>query len=79
VANCLSNTAATLLGNTSVGDGGLWLVLCLSAGAAGGLDELDNLHGLLVGNLAKDDVLAIEPRGDDGGNEELGAVAEFTC
>jgi hypothetical protein len=39
------------------------------------LDSLDDLHGLVVSNLAKDDVLAVEPRGDDGGDEKLGAVA----
>lgn len=33
------------------------------------------LHRLLISHLAKDDVLAIEPAGDDGGDEELGAVA----
>jgi len=29
-----------------------------------------------VGDLAEDDVLAIEPAGLDGGDEELGAVAD---
>lgn len=32
----------------------------------------------MVSNLAEDDVLAIEPASDDGGNEELGAVAAKT-
>lgn len=35
-------------------------------------DLLDNLVSLK--NLAEDDVAAIEPAGDDGGDEELGAV-----
>jgi hypothetical protein len=34
-------------------------------------------HGLDIGDLTEDDVLAIEPRGDDGGDEELGAVARW--
>ncbi len=37
-----------------------------------GLDALDNIHAL--NNLAKDNVLAIEPGGLHGGQEELGAV-----
>lgn len=32
------------------------------------------MEGLGVGDLAKDNVLAVEPRGDNGGDEELGAV-----
>ncbi len=47
----------------------------LAAPGAGQLQSLDDLHRLVVGNLAEDDVAAIEPRGDDGGDEELGAVA----
>ena len=44
---------------------------------ASGLNGTHNLHRLDVTglNLAEDDVLSIEPRGDDGGDEELGAVA----
>ena len=38
------------------------------------LDLLDNLLPLFVRNLAEDDVAAVEPGGDDGGDEELGAV-----
>lgn len=49
-------------------------VLNLAAVAACGLDRLDNPEGVLVGDLAEDDVLTIQPRGDDGGDEELGAV-----
>jgi hypothetical protein len=48
----------------------LVLVLGISS-----LQALDNPHRLLVGNLAENDVLAIEPRGDDSGDEELRAVA----
>lgn len=47
----------------------------LSGAGASGLETLDDLQRLLVGNLSKDDVLAIQPAGDDGGDKELGAVA----
>jgi len=36
------------------------------------LDLLDDVESL--NNLSENDVLAIEPRGDDGGDEELGSV-----
>ena len=47
----------------------------LAAAAASGFDGLDDLEGGVVGNFTEDDVLAIEPAGHDGGDEELGAVA----
>jgi hypothetical protein len=53
-------------------------VLDLASVAAGSLDRLDNPHGILISNLAKDDVLAIEPGGDDSGDEELGAVCVWS-
>jgi len=62
-----------LLSSRGINGWGL-AVLDLASVAAGSLDRLDNPHGLLISNLAKDDVLAIEPGGDDGGDEELGAV-----
>ena len=40
------------------------------------LNGADDLHSL--NDLAKDDVLAIEPRGGDGGDEELRAVGVGT-
>lgn len=46
-----------------------------AGGRAEGLNLLHDLHGLGVSNIAEDDVLAVEPGGDDGGDEELGAVA----
>ena len=52
----------------------LWVVNLAGSGASG-LEGLDNVHGLVIGNLAEDDVLAIQPAGDNGGDEELGAVA----
>jgi hypothetical protein len=53
------------------------LVLGGAAAAADGLDGLDDLVRLdiAVGDAAEDDVLAVQPRGDNGGDEELGAVA----
>lgn len=60
---------------TAVGDGGLEAGGDLAGGGTDGLEGLDDLHGLGVSDLAEDDVLAIEPAGDDGGDEELGAVA----
>lgn len=52
-------------------------------GAVLGTASLDRLDGsvrvnIAVWNLTKDDVLAIEPGGDNGGNEKLGAVAVKT-
>lgn len=43
--------------------------------AAGLLNGHDGLEGLLISDLTEDDVLAIEPRGLLGGDEELRAVA----
>ena len=41
------------------------------------LDGLDDGHGgdITLGDLTEDDVTAVEPAGDDGGDEELRAVA----
>jgi hypothetical protein len=60
---------------TAVDDGGLDVAAEGAGGGAESLDLLDDLHGLVISDLAEDDVLAIEPRGDNGGDEELGAVA----
>ena len=49
--------------NTSLGRAGL---------AALSLHLLDDVHAF--NNAAKDSVLAVEPRGHDGGDEELRAV-----
>ena len=64
------------LSAAAVDDRGLDSRADRAAGAAKSLDLLDNLHGGIVGNLAEDDVLAIEPGGHNGGDEELRAVAE---
>lgn len=55
------------------------LVLDGTAGGAASLDGLDGVDGLLVSDSAEDDVAAVEPRGDDGGDEELRAVAVIQC
>jgi hypothetical protein len=41
-----------------------------------GLDSLDNIHA--INNLSEDDVLAIQPGGGNGGNEELGSIGART-
>ena len=46
-----------------------------TAGGAAELERLNNTDRLNVSNLAEDDVAAVEPRGHDGGDEELRAVA----
>lgn len=51
----------------------------LSAAGASSLKSLDDVEGLIISNFAEDDVLAIEPAGDDGGDEELRSVAEERC
>jgi len=60
-------------------DGGLLVVVDFAASGTGGLESLDDVQGGVVSDLAEDDVLAIEPGGDDGGDEELRAVGVWTC
>ncbi len=48
----------------------------LAGGSTLSLDLLDDVHTL--GDLAEDDVVTIEPRARDGGDEELGAVGVGT-
>lgn len=60
---------------TRVDNGGALLVLDGAGARASGLESLDNVEGFLVGDLAKNDVATVQPGGDDGGDEELGAVA----
>jgi len=62
------------LGSTGVDDGRLELVLNLPRAGAGLLKLGDDHHTLIIGNLTEDNVLSIQPRGDDGGDEELGSV-----
>lgn len=45
-------------------------------GARAGTKSLDGLNVLIaIGNLAEDNVLAVEPAGDNSSDEELGAIA----
>ena len=67
----LLSTYISPLLSAALDDG--WGVLVLDGAALGAasLDRPDDSHGLLVaGNdLAEDDVTAVQPRGDDGGDE----------
>lgn len=63
----LNYSEARRLALTAVGDGDGGLGLA-RAGTLG-LDTLDNVHTL--DDLAEDDVLAVQPGGDNGGDEEL--------
>ena len=63
---------------TRVDNGGLLAVLDGTAGGTGGLDGLDNSQTLIIGNLAENDVAAVQPGSRDGGDEELGPVAVGT-
>lgn len=66
------------LQDTGFNNGRLLVVIDLTATAASGLKSLDDHQRLLISNLTEDDVLAIEPAGDNGGDEELRAVAVGT-
>lgn len=70
-----AQSAQADLGLAGVDDSGLLAELDLARGGTGGLESADNLLGLLVGDLAEDDVAAIEPLSLDSGDEELRAVA----
>lgn len=50
------------------------LVLDLAGRAASSLDGLDNLHRLRIRDFAEDDVLTVQPAGDNGGDEKLRSV-----
>ena len=56
-------------------NGGALAVLDSTTLRASSLKSSDDVQRLLVSNLTEDDVAAVEPRGDDGGDEELGTVA----
>jgi hypothetical protein len=66
------------LQDTGFNNGRLLVVIDLTATAASGLKSLDDHQRLLISNLTEDDMLAIEPAGDNGGDEELRAVAVGT-
>jgi len=63
------------LDGATLGNGDL--LARLAAATAVALDLLDDIHPL--DNLTKNNVLAVEPAGHDGGDEELGAVAVGKC
>ena len=58
-----------------IGNGGFLLVFDLAGTTTRGFDGFDNSKRLFICDFAEDDVFAVEPAGDDGGDEELGAVA----
>ena len=76
-----TTTTPTLLRPTLNNSRRAVLVLDSAAAGAAGLDALDDGVGLgvAVGDLAEDDVAAVEPGGHDGGDEELGAVRVGAC
>jgi len=53
-------------------------VVNFARSTANSLESLDDVQGSLISNLAEDDVLAIEPAGDNSGDEELGTVGVRT-
>ena len=73
----LCSPHSTRLKGAALDDG--WRAIPVLNGTAAGtasLDALDDGHGLPVAGRdgAEDDMAAVEPRGDDGGDEELRAV-----
>lgn len=54
-----------------------WLLGVVDLSGAGSrcLESVNNVQRLLISNLAENDVLAIQPAGNNGGDEELGTVA----
>lgn len=63
--------------NLATGDNnGALVILDSTAGGSGSLKSLNNIHGLLISDLAENDVAAVEPRGDDSGNNKLRAVPD---
>ena len=73
-----STTSSTLfnLQLSRLDNSWLVVVLNLARSGSGSLKSLDDIQGLLISDLAEDDVLTIEPAGDNGGDEKLRAVAE---
>jgi hypothetical protein len=59
-------------------NGRLLVVHDLATVITGSLKSLDNGERRIISDLAEDNVLSIEPAGDDSGDEELGAVAVET-
>jgi hypothetical protein len=70
----VTSACSDLFAGTAVDDRRLELILDLAGTRASSLKFRYDFHALLVSDLAENDVLAIEPGGDDGGDEELRAV-----
>lgn len=64
-----------LLQLASCGNGGRVFVFDRAGAGPGSFDGFYNVERLLVCDFAEDDMLAIKPAGDDGGDEELGSIA----
>lgn len=73
--DCLRQKLGGRLKDTRLNNRWLLAVVDLAGTGASGLESFNDVQGLLVSDLAEDDVLAIKPAGDDGSNKELGAVA----
>ena len=52
-------------------DGWRVRILNFAVAAASSFDGLHHAQGLVVADFAEDDVLAVKPAGDHGGNEKL--------
>jgi hypothetical protein len=63
------------LQDTRVNDSWWVLVLDAAGAGAGSLNGLDDTHTLVALDFSEDNVLAIEPAGDNSGDEELRTVA----
>lgn len=63
------------LESTGLDDGRTFAVLNGTAAGASSLKSLDNFERRFVSDLAEDDVATVQPRGDDGSDKELRAVA----
>ena len=59
-------------------DGWLSAVSNLARTRSSSFKSLDDVQGLIISNLAEDDVLVIQPGGDDSGDEELGTVGVWS-
>jgi len=63
------------LQDTGLDNGWLLVVVDLATSTASSLKSVDDVQRWLISNLTEDNVLAIEPAGNYGGDEELGTVA----
>lgn len=63
------------LERTRVDNGGLDSRADSAGAAANSFNLLDDLVGVIVSDLTENNVLAVQPRGHNGGDEELRTVA----